>query len=516
MAASGGEGTTVVDRPSDWVEPARVKVDPEPIDNIEPDPIEEQETLPLPDKFAGPRRAWVQRAALAGIMLFAVVASVLLATYPRIVAAFDPYTTGHVTQGNLLVTVTAPGVVNAPTYQVALPAAAPADALKVAIGQIVTQGQVLVQLSPADLQSAVTLAQTRVTAENNVLSAAQTALFATQTAASSTLQAASLNEQNAIQNVCPHDAHQDTCVAAAQATYAAVQDQTQQQLAEAQSQVTQAQAQVSTAQAAAQSAQSALQSGSTIVAPHAGTIAFVGIGASTANGVSGTGTTTFSSTGPGPTVPGASATPASGQALPTQAQTPMIVIVDLTAPQIVATVSQTVVPSIQAGQPATFTLSAYGNRIFRGTVSSISSFGQPGPHGPTFGVTITADAQSLGSVVPLPGMTGQIVIKTAQRFGVRLVPNGAVAFADRAADPHAGILTRAQAQTAQAAANQQLAALESSDPTIAQDQPRAAFILERGKDGWVTRPVVLGLTNGSVYEVLTGLKAGDVVVTGER
>jgi hypothetical protein len=149
-------------------------------------------------------------------------------------------------------------------------------------------------------------------------------------------------------------------------------------------------------------------------------------------------------------------------------------------------------------------------------VASISPFGQPGPHGPAYGVTIAADPQSLGGAAPLPGMTGQVVIKTAQRFGVKLVPNGAVAFADRAADPHAGILTRAQVSAALTAANQQLAALESADPTVSQDQPRAAFILQRQNTLWVVRPVVLGLTNGSVYEVLTGLKAGDVVVTGQR
>lgn len=500
-----------MDRPPDRADPARVR--------LEPDPIEEQETLPLPDKVsAGLQRPWETRAVIAGILLFAVVASVLLATYPRIIAAFDPYTTGRVTEANLLVTVTAPGTIAAPTYQVAVPTATSASAVKVTVGQTVTEGQVLVQLSGVDLQAEVNAAQTEVSAGGSVLSAAQNALFATQTAASSTLDAALLTEQNSIQNVCPHDSHPSVCVNAAQATYTAVQDQTQQQLAEAQSQVTQAQAQVSSAQAAVQTAQAALQSGTTVVAPHAGTIAFIGVGAPTANGVSGTGSSTGSTSGPPTPVPSAAPSPSPTPANPSPALavTPMIQIVDLTAPQIVATVNQSRIPSIQPAQTATFSLSAFPGRTFRGTVSSISPFGQPSAHGPTYGVTITADAQSLNGVMPLPGMTGQVVIKTAQRFGVRLVPNGAVTFGDHAADPRAGYLTRAQVNAAQSTANQQLTTLESSDPTVSQEQPRAAFILELRNNNLVAIPVVVGLTNGSVYEVLTGLKAGDMVVTGAR
>ena len=184
-----------MDRPPDWADPARVR--------LEPDPIEEQETLPLPDKVsAGLQRPWETRAVIAGILLFAVVASVLLATYPRIIAAFDPYSTGRVTEANLLVTVTAPGTIAAPTYQVAVPTATSASAVKVTVGQTVTEGQVLVQLSGADLQAEVNAAQTEVSAGSSVLSAAQNALFATQTAASSTLDAALLTEQNSIQSVC--------------------------------------------------------------------------------------------------------------------------------------------------------------------------------------------------------------------------------------------------------------------------------------------------------------------------
>ncbi len=46
--------------------------------------------------------------------------------------------------------------------------------------------------------------------------------------------------------------------------------------------------------------------------------------------------------------------------------------------------------------------------------------------------------------------------------------------------------------------------------------PTPAFVLERVNGKWVVKPVVLGLTNGTAYEVLAGLSAGETLVTGQQ
>jgi hypothetical protein len=58
--------------------------------------------------------------------------------------------------------------------------------------------------------------------------------------------------------------------------------------------------------------------------------------------------------------------------------------------------------------------------------------------------------------------------------------------------------------------------LTQQNAQISQDNPTASWIVERNGSQWVVKPVVLGLSNGSIYEVLSGLNAGDSVVIGEQ
>ena len=51
-------------------------------------------------------------------------------------------------------------------------------------------------------------------------------------------------------------------------------------------------------------------------------------------------------------------------------------------------------------------------------------------------------------------------------------------------------------------------------PDIEQDNPTPAFVLERPDEHFVVKPVVLGLTDGSVYEVLADLSFNELVVVG--
>jgi hypothetical protein len=59
-----------------------------------------------------------------------------------------------------------------------------------------------------------------------------------------------------------------------------------------------------------------------------------------------------------------------------------------------------------------------------------------------------------------------------------------------------------------------LSALEQQHDVSA-DNPQTAFVLHQNGKQWVVKPVVIGLTDGTDYEALAGLSAGDSVVTGQ-
>jgi hypothetical protein len=162
-----------------------------------------------------------------------------------------------------------------------------------------------------------------------------------------------------------------------------------------------------------------------------------------------------------------------------------------------------------------FTVSAYGSRQFSGTVDAIAPVGQTVANVVTFPVTIDIDGQSAQGAHLFPGMTATLTIVTAQRFQVVLVPVRAVTFARAAADAKTyDYITPAQAQAATNQAQALLVQLENGGTDVTHDAPTPGYLLERAKGQWVVRPVVLGLTDGTSYEVLSGVTSGDSIVVG--
>src|SRR5215469_5226753 len=109
----------------------------------------------------------------------------------------------------------------------------------------------------------------------------------------------------------------------------------------------------------------------TLKAPHAGTIVAI-------NGVVGgspgtSDTTSASSSGSGSSSGGGT----------------FIEIADLSSLQVVADVNEADIGSVAVNQPVTFTVSAYSNRIFRGTITTISPIGESSSNVVTLPVTVT-------------------------------------------------------------------------------------------------------------------------------
>ncbi len=186
-----------------------------------------------------------------------------------------------------------------------------------------------------------------------------------------------------------------------------------------------------------------------------------------------------------------------------------ITIVDSSSLQIQANVNESDIGGVKVGQAVQFTVSAYGTRTFNGSVSAISPLGQNVSNVVTYPVLINVDMKSLQGANVLPGMTANESITTATRSNVLLIPVDAVTFAQSSTLIPSGDRSAAMDQ-----ARQMLANLQSSATNVSKDNPTAGYVLERVNSKWVAKPIVLGLTDGTSYEVLAGLTQGETIVVG--
>jgi HlyD family secretion protein len=262
-----------------------------------------------------------------------------------------------------------------------------------------------------------------------------------------------------------------------------------------QSQVTSAQAQLNSAQAQLAQAQDNLNN-ATLTAPHDGTVTVI-------NGTIG-GT------------PGASAT---GSTAGTTAGGAFIQIVDLSALQVQANVNEADTANLHVGETATFTVDAYSNQLFTGTVSALPPLGQLISNVVTYPVSIDVNQQSLQGARLLPSMTANVTINSVQHNNVLQIPVNAVNFARLASNSSSTnstpqLISTQDATSALNQARQMLNTLELTSPDLVAEGPIPAFVIEKSGQQFVVKPVVLGLTDGTSYEVLQGLSLSDTFIAG--
>jgi hypothetical protein len=195
-----------------------------------------------------------------------------------------------------------------------------------------------------------------------------------------------------------------------------------------------------------------------------------------------------------------------------------ITIADTSSLQVLASVNESDTANLKVGEPAQFTVSAYGARIFTGTVSAISPLGQTVSNVVTFPVTIDVNKDDLQNATLLPGMTASVTIVVVQQPNVTLIPVNAINFARTAVTSNNGIpalITPQQAVSALAQAREQRTNLLNQNPSLAQDSPIPAYVIEQpNQNTFIAVPVVLGLTDDTYYVVLQGVSPGDIIVVG--
>lgn len=260
-----------------------------------------------------------------------------------------------------------------------------------------------------------------------------------------------------------------------------------------QSQVVAAQNQLNLALAQLKQAQHNLAN-ATLKAPHDGTVTLIN---GTVGGTPGVSSSASSGTGGGQ----------------------FIQIVDLSALQVQANINEADIANLQVGESASFTVNAYGQQQFSGTVSAIPPTGQTISNVVTYPVRIDVDPNSLKGAHLLPSMTANVAINAVQHNNVLLLPVNAINFA-RLASSGTTTSTTPQLVSAQTAtvtlnqARQMLDTLEVANPDLVSEGPLPAFVIEKSGSQYVAKPVVLGLTDGTSYEVLQGLSTSDNFIVG--
>ena len=184
-----------------------------------------------------------------------------------------------------------------------------------------------------------------------------------------------------------------------------------------------------------------------------------------------------------------------GQTVAASFQTPTLFLIatDLTKMQVDTNVSESDIGAIKEGDPATFSVEAFADRAFHGTVVQVRQAPQTVQNVVTYDVVVGADNEQF---LLKPGMTATVSIVTDRRDQVLRVPNQALRFTPSG-------LRSASAQP-------------GAPPAAAGAGAKAqVWVLRGGKP--VSVGITTGLADDTYTEVRAGdLRAGDQVVIGEQ
>ena len=208
-----------------------------------------------------------------------------------------------------------------------------------------------------------------------------------------------------------------------------------------------------------------------------------------------------------------------GQTVAASFQTPTLFLIaqDLTKMQVDTNVSETDVGNAKVGQKASFTVEAYPDRTFWGTVSQVREAPITVQNVVTYDVVVSVDNPDFAL---LPGMTANTRIITDERNDVLRVPLKALRFSPHGAEqvamhPHSGGEEHGHGDAAaQERSDADGSAHDSAGGHRKRDGDAGVWVLR--DDRPVRVPVVAGLTDATFAEVSQGdLRPGDRVIVDQ-
>ncbi len=197
-----------------------------------------------------------------------------------------------------------------------------------------------------------------------------------------------------------------------------------------------------------------------------------------------------------------------------QAPTLFTIAQDLTKMQVSADVSESDIGQCRIGQPVRFTVDAYPDQTFRGTISQIRLNATINQNVVTYPVIIEVANSDLAL---RPNMTANVVIDVATAHDVLRIPNAALRWRPEAKE---GASAGPEERAAQTAGEQgPTGAMRQFDRTRAKRPSRPGQTVYRLGPGPASEPkpvtIRAGVSDGRYTQIVSGeLKSGDTVVTG--
>jgi HlyD family secretion protein len=183
------------------------------------------------------------------------------------------------------------------------------------------------------------------------------------------------------------------------------------------------------------------------------------------------------------------------------APTLFVIAEDLRKMQVDTAVAEADVGKLQPGMDAMFVVDAFPGEGFRGKVRQIRNAPQTVQNVVTYDAVIDVDNPEAKL---RPGMTANVTFVWAEREDVLRVPNAALRFR-----PSAEVLKKLQKASGEGAEPQGEAG-KRRGPRGPADE-KTVWLLKN--EQLEPRKVKIGVTDGTVSEVISGLDEGDVVVT---
>ena len=198
------------------------------------------------------------------------------------------------------------------------------------------------------------------------------------------------------------------------------------------------------------------------------------------------------------------------------AGTVLLTLAEMSVIQAEVEVDETNIPSVQFGQQAKISIDAIPDRTFKGHVTEIGN----SPIQAT-GTANTTQATNFKVVVVLdeavpdvrPGFTATADIVTARRTGVVAAPIPAVAVRELVYDANEQIVREPRTEKRRPTTSVETTASAAElKPGQTRKETEGVFVFRSGRAEFV--PIKVGIAGDKYFEVLSGLKEGDQVITG--
>jgi HlyD family secretion protein len=197
------------------------------------------------------------------------------------------------------------------------------------------------------------------------------------------------------------------------------------------------------------------------------------------------------------------------------AGTVLMTLADMSIIQAEVEVDETNIPSVEIGQKAKVTIDAIPDKSFKGHVAEIGN----SPIQATAATTSTTQATNFKVDVMLdepvpdvrPGFTCTADITTATRKNAVAVPIQAVAVRELVFDAE-GNVVKPPPTDKRRRSIEPTASAQELKPGETRKETEGVFVIRDGKAVFV--PIKVGIAGDKYFEVLSGLKPGDRVITG--